>query len=82
MRALAVAGLTAHTDFCPYRIVSIIGRIVILAHAGRMALRAHEVPILTELRPMQDVVVLDLLIRVEMEPVLAALLFRPAVPGQ
>src|SRR5262249_54305116 len=31
--------------------------------------------------PMQDIVVLDLLVRVEVEPALAALLFRPAVPG-
>src|SRR6516225_7020097 len=30
---------------------------------------------------MQGIVVLDLLIRVEMEPALAALIFRPAVPG-
>ena len=31
---------------------------------------------------MQHVVVLDLLVRVEMKPALAALLLRPAVPGE
>ena len=30
---------------------------------------------------MQDVVVPDLLVRIEMEPALAALVLRPAVPG-
>src|SRR5262249_12899666 len=40
------------------------------------------VPILIELGPVQDVVVLDLLIRVEVEPALAALVLRPGVPGE
>src|SRR5262249_57043208 len=31
--------------------------------------------------PVQHVVVLDLLVRIEMEPALAALLLRPTVPG-
>src|SRR6516164_368415 len=80
-RALPVAGLAANADLCEARGEAIIRRIVVLAHAGRVALRAHEVPVLVQLRPMQGIVVLDLLIRVEMEPALAALFFRPAVPG-
>ena len=38
--ALAVAGLTAHADLRPRRMVSIIGRIVVLAHAGLPARRS------------------------------------------
>ena len=79
-RALAVAGFTADADLRPFRIETIARRIVILFHAGRMALGAHEIPVLVQLGPMQEIVVLDLLVRVEMEPALAALLFRPAVP--
>jgi hypothetical protein len=45
-----------------------------------MALGAHEIPILIELRPMQDIVVLDLLVGIKMEPALAALVLRTAVP--
>ena len=46
-----------------------------------MALGAHEVPVLIEPGPVQHVVVLDLLIGIEMKPFLAALVLRPAVPG-
>ena len=60
----------------PYSRATIIGRIVILAHAGRMALRAHKVPILFQLCPVEDIVVLDVFVRVEVEPMLATLFFR------
>src|SRR5205807_9119644 len=56
-------------------------RLVILGDPGRMALRAHEIPVLVQLGPMQDVVVLDLFVRVEMKPALAALLLGTRVPG-
>ena len=80
-RALAVAGLAADADLGPGRGEAVLRRIVVLAHAGRVALGAHEVPVLVELRPVQDVVVADLLVRIEVEPALAALVLRPAVPG-
>src|SRR5262249_20437166 len=51
------------------------------AHAGRVAPGAHEVPVLVQLGPMQDVVVLNLLVRIEVKPPLPALLLRSAVPG-
>ncbi len=56
-------------------------RVVVLAHAGRVALGAHEIPVLVELRPVQDVVVADFFIGIEVEPALSALVLRPAVPG-
>jgi hypothetical protein len=81
VRALAVAGLATHADFRKARGEAIVGRIVILVHAGRVALGAHEIPVLVELRPVQHVVVLDLLVRIEMEPALSALLLGAAIPG-
>src|SRR5262249_5286312 len=79
--ALAMAGLAADADLGPGAGEAIIRRVVILAHAGRVALRAHEIPVLVQLGPMQDVIVLDLLVRIEMEPALSALLLRAGVPG-
>src|SRR5262249_1628144 len=81
VRALAVAGLASHAGLRPRRGAAGARRVVILDDPGRMALGAHEVPVLIQSRPMQHVVVLDLLVRVEMEPALAALLFRARVPG-
>src|SRR5215831_96718 len=51
-----------------------------------MALGAHEVPVLVQLGPVQDVVVANLLIRIEMEPALATTIWadcpRPSIaPG-
>ena len=76
-----MAGLAADVDLCPGGGEAIIYRVVVLAYTGRMALGAHEVPILIQLSPMQDVVVANLLIRIEVEPALAATVLRPAVPG-
>ena len=80
-RALAVAGLAADADLGPGGGEAVFGGVVILVHAGRVALRAHEIPVLVQLGPMQDIIVLDLLARIEMKPALPALLLRPAVPG-
>src|SRR5215471_834884 len=74
--ALAMAGLAADADLCPGAGEAVIRRVVILTHPGRVALRAHEIPVLVQLGPMQDVIVLDLLVRIKMEPTLSALLLR------
>ena len=79
-RALAVTGLAAHADLGKGGVKAVSGRIVVFMHAGRMTLGAHEIPVLIEFGPMQDIVVLDLLVRVEMEPALAALLLWSTVP--
>ena len=76
-----MAGFATHADFREARGKAIVSRIIVLAHAGRMALRAHEIPVLVQLSPMQDVIVFDLLVRIEMEPTLATLLLRTSVPG-
>ena len=72
-RPLSVTGLAADADLREGGGEAIVRRVVVLAHAGRMALGAHEVPVLVQPGPVQDVVVLDLLVRIEMEPALAAL---------
>src|SRR5262249_31658145 len=65
--ALAMAGLAADADLCPGAGEAVIRRVVILAHAGRVAPGAHEVPVLVQLGSMQDVVVLNLLVRIEVK---------------
>src|ERR1700730_970973 len=79
--AFAVARLATDADFRPNRVEAIIGRIVAFLYAGRMALGAHEVPVLIELGPVQNVVVFDLLFGIEMKPPLTTLVLGPAVPG-
>ena len=74
--------LATHADFRKARGEAVVGGVIVLAHAGRMALRAHEVPVLVQPGPMQDIVVLDLLVRIEMEPALAALSLLSPVFGQ
>ena len=81
-RTLAMTALATDADLGKGRGKSVVRRIIVLAHAGRVALCAHEIPVLVQLGPMQDIVVLDLLVRIEMEPALAAFVLRPAVPGK
>ena len=56
-------------------------RVVVLAHAGGVALRAHVVPVLAGTRPVQLVGMGHVLARVQVEPALPALRARPRVPG-
>ena len=77
---LPMTGLTADVDLRETRGKAIARGVIVLAHARRVALRAHEIPVLAESGPMQGVVVLDLLVGIEVKPALAALAFRPAVP--
>src|SRR5215470_1395305 len=81
-RALPVTGFATDADLGETRVKAILRRVVVLLDAGRVALRAHEIPILIELGPMQHVVVPDLLVRIEVEPVLASLLLGACVPGK
>src|SRR5712671_3212624 len=60
-RPLPVTALTADADLREGRGKAVSGRVIVLAHAGRMAFRTHEIPVLVQLGPIQDVVVLDLL---------------------
>ena len=77
-----MAGFATDADFGPCRRKAIRLGVVVLGDTGRVALRAHEIPVLVQPGPVQDVVVFDLLIGGEMKPALAALVLRPAVPSE
>src|SRR5262245_54097281 len=80
-RARAVARLATHVDLRPARIESISRRVVVLPDARRMAVGAHEVPVLRRTCPVELVVVRDAIGRVKMKPTLAALRRRTRIPG-
>ena len=75
-----VTSFAAYADLCPGFRITILRRVVISAKPRRVAFGAHKVPILVELGPMQDIVVANVLVRIEMEPALSALFLRPAIP--
>src|SRR5512132_512467 len=80
-RAGAVAGLAGDVDLRPGRGIGVFLRVVVLAQLRRVALGAHEIPGLINPCPVQRIAGLELLIGIQMEPALAALVLRPAVPG-
>lgn len=80
-RAGAVTGLAADADLSPLRVKAVGRGVVVLAYTGRVAIRAHEVPVLRRTRPVQFVAMDDPLVQVEVEPALSTRLPRPAVPG-
>src|SRR4051794_17948015 len=45
-----------------------------------MALGTHEIPVLIQLGPVQDIVVFDLFVWIQMKPALTTLLLWPSVP--
>ena len=61
--------------------VSVVG-VVVLPHVGRVTLGTHVIPVLLRARPVERIRVRDPLVRVEMEPALAARLLRPRVPRE
>ena len=71
-RRRAVARLARHVHLRPRRLVGVGGAIVALAQVRRVARRALRVPVLAELRPVQDVGVRDLLVRIQVVPALPA----------
>lgn len=75
-----VAGFAADRDFLISRVKRVVGGLVVLVHVGRMAVGAHEIPVLRIAGPVQLVVRVDLVVRVKMEPAPASLRRRPAVP--
>src|SRR5262249_60695885 len=81
-RALSVTRLTADADLGPAGGEAVIRSVVILVHACRVAFGAHEVPILIELGPVQHIVVADFLMRIEVEPPLAAFALGARIPGK
>src|SRR5262245_43295027 len=80
--ARAMTGLAADVDLRKGRGEAIGRRVVVFAHAGRMTFRTHEIPILVELGPVQEVVVPDRLVGIKVKPALATRLLGAGVPGQ
>ena len=81
MRARTMTGLATDADLREGRGEPVARRVVILGDPGRVALGAHEIPVLVQPGPVQDIIVLDLLFWVEMKPALAAFVLWTAVPG-
>ena len=81
VRTGAVTRLAAYADFRERGGITVVCRIIILAQAGGVTLGAHIIPVLVQLGPVQHVVMLDLLVGIEVEPMLSPLLLRAAVPG-
>ena len=72
-RPRSVARLARHVDLGPRRLVGVGRQVVVAPEIGRVAVGAHVVPVLVRARPVERIVVRDLLLRVEVEPALAAL---------
>src|SRR3989304_8061521 len=80
-RAWAVAGPATHRALGPLRLEAVSNQVIVLAHAGRVAVGAHEVPILRWLGPVQLVLVGNPLARVHVEPPLPPTRLGACVPG-
>ncbi len=75
-----MARLATHRNLGVCRLERIGRRVIALAHLGRVAVGAHEVPVLRPTRPVQLVGVIQLIGGVLAEPALATLFARPRIP--
>src|SRR5262245_62094295 len=80
-RSRTVARFAAHTQFRPGGIERLRARVVPLAEIGRVAVRAHEVPVLPEPGPVQWIGRRDPLAGIQVEPPLSPGGFWPGIPG-
>jgi len=76
-RPRPVAGLAADVDVGPGGGVTVGLLVVVLAQVGRVAVGALVVPVLVDAGPVQRIAGLQLLIGIEVEPALPALVLRP-----
>src|SRR6266853_6342294 len=76
-----VTGLAGHVDVGPARRIGVGGEIVVLLQIGRMAIGALVIPGLVAAGPVQPIARRQFAVRIEVEPVLSALLFRATIPG-
>ena len=76
----AVTGLARHVHVRPRGVEAVLGQPVVLLEVRRVAVGAHVVPVLQEPGPVEDIAVVDLLSRVQVEPALPAGRRRAAVP--
>ena len=70
LRARAVAGLARDVQLVPGRVVGVGRRVVVLGEVRRVAIGAHQVPVLVAPGPVELVVRRDALVGVEREPAL------------
>src|SRR5271166_6734870 len=82
VRTGPVAGFAGDIDLRPRRRVAVLGKVVILAQIGGVAIGAHVVPGLVAPRPMQRIGTCYLLAGIEMEPALAVVLLVSRIPSQ
>src|SRR6476646_8637994 len=68
-----MAAFTSDADLREGAVEAVGRRIVALANGRRMAVRAHEIPILLPSGPMKHVTRWDGFVRIEMDPALSAL---------
>ena len=61
--------------------VCAVRRVVLLAHVDRVAIRAHEVPVLLAPGPVQSIAMVDPVVWIEVEPALTARGLRTRIPG-
>src|SRR5271165_5251530 len=82
VRTGPVAGFAGDINLRPRRRVAVLGKVVILAQIGGVAIGAHVVPGLVAPRPMQRIGTCYLLAGIEMEPALAVVLLVSRIPSQ
>ena len=80
-RARAMTRLATDRDLLPCGAKRVAAGVVALHHFARVAIGAHEVPVLRALRPVQLVAEIQLLVRILAEPALTARGFRARVPA-
>ncbi|MNF66337.1 hypothetical protein D3C84_481260 [compost metagenome] len=78
LRCRAVAGLAADAEAVPVAGETVLGRVVIAFETGGVALHAHEVGVLLRAAPVQRVLEVHALSRIEVEP--GAFLHVPGHP--
>ena len=81
LASLPVAGLARDIDDVVRGVIGVCLRIVILFQVGAVAVGTHKVPVQVGTRPVQSIPGFHVIVRVQVEPALAALLFFTAVSG-
>lgn len=76
-----MACFTRHINVRPGCLVPVVLKVVVLLEVSRVTFGAHIIPVLVGTRPVSDIVVRDILIRVEVNPALTSFLERPTVPA-
>src|SRR5262245_33496368 len=82
VRTGSVTGLARDIDFRPRRGIAVIRQIIVSTQIGRVTIGTDVVPCLVAAGPMQRIAVRHLLVGIEMEPLLAALLFSSRISGE